>query len=452
MKKKIYYPNPKATFLILISSFWLINYDLVYAQEAIREVSLEQAISYALEHNHQIIIAQNNKEIADNNATIGNAGLLPQVFIDGGYRPAIQNIDMTFFTDIPPIRQENAWTRILDANIGLAYNLFDGFNRFYTFDRLKSQTQAVQAQSRMEIENTLLAVISTYLEAARLQQEVNIHLNTLNLSKQRLERSRTGYEFGTHTRLEVYNAEVDLNTDSVALVRSQVSLKNTKRNLNILMGFPARNNFTVNTNIEINNNLEAEPLLDRALRNNATLRLAKTNQQVSELDLRIARSGAFPTLDLNLGYGYNRQRNDAGFIQTQEIRGFNGALVFRYNLFNGRQRVIQTQNAQISVESGKEQVEQIQKEVERDVLNAFENYQNTLFLLNMEQRNLETVELNFQRTQEAFTLGQVSTVEFREAQLNLTRSEFRLVELLYQAKLSEVELYQLAGILVPNAN
>ena len=62
--------------------------------------------------------------------------------------------------------------------------------------------------------------------------------------------------------------------------------------------------------------------------------------------------------------------------------------------------------------------------------------------------NLETANLNYRRSQELFQLGQITNAELRNAQLNISRIEERILTLRIQAKISEVELYQLSGKLI----
>jgi len=83
----------------------------------------------------------------------------------------------------------------------------------------------------------------------------------------------------------------------------------------------------------------------------------------------------------------------------------------------------------------------------RDVLNTYANYQNNLFLLEKEEDNLTTAQLNFERSQTALRLGQINATQFREAQINLIRAQRSINNLYYQAKLSEVQLYRLSGVL-----
>jgi outer membrane protein len=417
-------------------------------EEGYQLVTLEEAISYALENNHSIRVARSNAEVAENNVYLGNANLLPQLFLEGSYNPALQNIDLEFFQDIPPIAQNNAFSRVANLGAGINYRIFDGFNNINAYNILREETKVAQAQTRQEIENTLVAVINNYLEVARLEQEFRINQKMIELSIRRWERSRTAYEFGGQTRLEMLNAEVDLNTDSINLIRNDLALNNAKRNLKVLMGMSPDKHLTVSTDVEINEDIRFDELHEKALANNSRMQAARFNRNISNLNINAARSGMFPVLDLNMGYNINQQFNEAGFVQRQLIRGFTGGVGFRYNIFDGRRRVVQTQNARINRDAQQEQLEQIQKEVERDVMNTFAEFQNALYLLKLENRNLRTVQLNFERSQEAYNLGQVSTTQLREAQINLSRAEFRIAELHYQAKLSEIELYRIAGLLL----
>lgn len=83
-----------------------------------------------------------------------------------------------------------------------------------------------------------------------------------------------------------------------------------------------------------------------------------------------------------------------------------------------------------------------------DVLNAYETYTISQYTLNTESKNLETNQLNFERTQKQYGLGQITAVEFRQAQINLFNARNNLARAKYDLKIAEVRLRQLAGSLI----
>ena len=82
----------------------------------------------------------------------------------------------------------------------------------------------------------------------------------------------------------------------------------------------------------------------------------------------------------------------------------------------------------------------------RSVLkNIWENYQNQLFIITAQEQNVITTQNNFDRTEERYKLGQVISVEFRQAQINLVNSKTALNNARFDAKLIQLQLLQLSG-------
>ncbi|NNE54857.1 MAG: TolC family protein, partial [Flavobacteriales bacterium] len=108
---------------------------------------------------------------------------------------------------------------------------------------------------------------------------------------------------------------------------------------------------------------------------------------------------------------------------------------------------VQSQNARIALEQQKIQMEKTQSTVSKDVMNAYATYQNALFVLRAQAQNLETARRNFDRTDEMYRQGQITSIEFRQAQLNQLNSDVNYSKAKYDAKLAELTLKQLTGTL-----
>lgn len=96
-----------------------------------------------------------------------------------------------------------------------------------------------------------------------------------------------------------------------------------------------------------------------------------------------------------------------------------GGINLTWNIFTGGRNRTQVQNAKINLETQQLQKQQIEIEVNRDFNNSWEDYENKLFVLQTQHKNVQTNTDNFNRTEERFKLGQITSIEFRQAQLNL---------------------------------
>ena len=119
-----------------------------------------------------------------------------------------------------------------------------------------------------------------------------------------------------------------------------------------------------------------------------------------------------------------------------------------WNLFDGGSTITRVKNARINLETQKIQNEQLKIDVERNFNNAWDDYQNKLEVYNLQVKNIKTTQNNFERTKEKFKLGQVTSIEFRQAQLNLLNAELSKNQAKYNAKLAEILVLQISGELL----
>ena len=68
--------------------------------------------------------------------------------------------------------------------------------------------------------------------------------------------------------------------------------------------------------------------------------------------------------------------------------------------------------------------------------------------MQVQKKNLETNKNNFERNLERYKIGQVSSIEFRRAQLNLLNAELSNSSAKYQAKISEAYFLKISGEII----
>jgi len=427
------------TLLVVCSTIQLSGQELLTKSEAVQR---------ALENNYGIKVSNNNLKIAENNKDILNSGYLPTLTGNAGATYNLDNTEATF-ADGRVTQLEGAESDRYNASVNLNYTLFDGLGRRYNFKQLKEQYNLSELQARETIENTLLQLFSVYYNVAQLTQNVSLQHQSLNISKDRLERVQYQFEYGQNTKLAVLNAEVDVNNDSIALLNTQQLLMNSKRDLYVVLGKSEIPNFNVDTLVNFNLTLNKEVLYEKVKNNNVTLKQLEKNILISDFQLKANKSGYLPSIGLTGTYGWNKNNNNAAsFVATSTNTGLSGGINLTWNLFSGGNTRTQVQNAKINLDTQQLQQQQIEIEINRDFNNAWEDYQTKLFVLQTQQKNVQTNINNFNRTEEQFKLGQVASIEFRLAQVNLLNAVNARNSAKYDAKLAELQLMQLTGDLL----
>ena len=421
-----------------------------FSQEVLTK---KQALEITLENNFGIKIANNNLEVAKNNAGIYNSGYLPTANLKSGidYRNNNQKI---IFTD-PQTGNDaervgtGALTKSYSTTLGINYTIFDGLGRKYNYQQLKETYNLTELQAKETIENTYLQLFTVYFQIARLSENTLNLKEALTISKRRFKRAKYQYEYGQSTKLEVLNAEVDINNDSILIINATQQLSNAKRGLNVILGIDRDVNYEVETAVDFNNLMNFETLQKKTILNNTALKQNKKNIAISEFNIKINKANYVPSLNFSSSYGFNRTENE-NLVNPFGARlinsgGLNAGLNLSWNIFDGGATKTRVANAKIALETQQILLEQQKVTIRNSVKNTWENYKNQLFVLKSQEKNIQTTQNNFDRTQEKYKLGQVTSIEFRQAQVNLINSKTAANNAKFDAKLIELLLLQLSG-------
>jgi len=437
----------KKTIALIITSM-----SLIFSIQGQEVLTKEKAIAIALENNYNILLAKNTTLTSKNNTSILNGGYLPTVSIAAGANHRI-NTGESKFQNGATSTVEKAVSDNYNASLALGYRNVNLYNLIYSLKRLKETYKISEIQAKQVLENTLSTLFFAYYEVARLKENTQIQTQNLEISKERLKRAEYNFEYGQNTKLDVLNAEVDVNNDKITLSNSKQQFANSKRDLNMVLGTEVQKEFDVYTEVSFLFGLSLDDLLKKALLRNTTLQETKRNKVLSEYDIKISQSGWMPSISLTSSYAWSQQNNDnTANLIFQDGKGVNLGVGLAWNIFDGGTSIKNNRNAKIALESKDILLKQQSALLERNVVNGWEIYQNALLVLDAQKTNLATNQLNFKRSKEGYKLGQITSIDFRQAQLNLTNAELNLSSARYKAKNAELNLLQLSGGLIENAS
>ena len=438
------------TLYILALVFSIQNF--AFAQEVLNEeelLTIEKAVEIALKNNYDIAIASNDLKIDKENATIGNAGFLPKVDATIANNYNIQNINQTR-TDGNAFKEDNAKSNNLQYGVNLGWTIFDGLNMFSQFKQLKEVENLGESQLKLTILNRVTDVMTLYMDMVQEQQQLKAVDSLIVISQQRLTTAKNRFTIGKAAKLEVLNAEVDLNTDIVTQLRQLESYKNTRSRLNELLAREISIKFKVTDIVEVDENLELLTLIDLASQQNPEILTQVISKRIAELELKKVKGNYLPTIALNTGYNFADSESSLGFTSASSTRGLNYGFTASLNLFDGFAQKRKRHVAQLQIDNAQINIDKQRQNIEASLTTAYETYLTNLQLIDLEKKNEAIAKENLDITLVKYKIGTINTLEFRTAQLNYTNAQLRFAEAQYQAKMSEIDLKALAGNLSLN--
>lgn len=429
-----------------IYSILLLVAVTVFTAEAQKVFNLQECIETGLQQNYSIRIVRNEQQISNNNATLGNAGYLPTVAMDGGFSGSVNN-NRNKLND--GTIEKTTGVNNETANVGLNVNwtVFDGFGIQAEYARLKELQRMGELNTRMTIEDFVADLSGEYYNLIRQKIRLRNLRSTLDLSRERLRIVEERYFIGSMSRLDLQQAQVDFNADS-SKVLNQLEVVHTSRiRLNQLMALD-----NVEEQIQIKDSLiYPNPFLDEielwksTLSSNTSLLIVQKNKLLSELDYKKVKSRNYPYVRLNAGYGYTANWNEVGTTDLQQRLGLNYGLTVGIDLFDGLNRRRERRNARIQIQNQELRIQELELALRADLSNFWMAYQNNLDLWSLEKENLVAAQENYRIAIDRYKLGELSGIELREAQNSLLEAEERQSIAEYSTKLCEISLLQLSG-------
>lgn len=414
---------------------------LCSAQELL---TVEAAVETTLKNNYDIKLSATDLKIDQQNVSLANAGLLPTL---SGTLNQNNNIQYSkqVRTDGTVQELNNARNNSLTYGVNLGWTIFDGFKMFARYDQLKTLQKLGETELKYTVLTSVNDVMNTYFNIVQQQQMLKALDTAIVISKQRVTTADNRFKIGKAAKLEVLNAQVDLNTDQTNFLRQKEQYENTKTYLNQLMARDLTAKFIVVDSVTTDDKLKLVDLLNLSGQQNPQMQIAMINKRVAELNLKQVKSTRYPQIGVTTGYLFSDSESSLGFARTNNSRGLNYGVSASINIFDGFLQKRNENIAKLQIESNEVIIKQQTQAVSSQLISAFQTYMTNLELVQLEAKNVQIAQQNLDITMEKYRIGTITTLEVRTAQLNYVNAIARNSTAQYNAKISEINLKVLAG-------
>ncbi len=413
-------------------------------------LTAEDAINIGLKNNYDIQIARNTAEIATNNTGKGTAGFMPTLDALGNYQVRTSEQETN-----SPIGFGNSSTQNLSGSLSLNWTLFDGFQMFAGKRRYDELALRGEYQARYQIENTSVAILGAYFNLVQQEQLLDVAKNSMEVSETRLNKATVRRELGGTSAADFFNAQVSFNNDVATMLNQELQVTVARKELNILLGRNPTTPITVDKGetLEILD-FNLTELLALAGERNSYLLFIRQNKLVADHTVKLAQSVFYPRLALNGSYGYTdseteREVSDGESFFPERIESLNKdaaiGLSLTFNIFRGFRDKIDLQNAKIEVRNQELALADAKNRIVGSVQEKYDTYNNQVELVKLEEKNVVTALQNLDLQLERYNIGTASSLEFRDAQVNLIIAQTALIAARYQLRITKLDIEQLTG-------
>jgi adhesin transport system outer membrane protein len=325
--------------------------------------TIEESIRAALETNPEVGVVAADREAIEQELRQARAEYLPSIDVRGAAGPE--------YTDSPNTRNriddDDTETLLrLESQLTLTQMLFDGFATQSEVQRQIARGDSAYYRVQEAAEFIALDAVEAHLDVLRNQALLELARENLEQHRRILGQVRQLEDQGAGSLGDVRQAESRLAEAESSLAVAQGNLRDAEAfYIAVVGGPPADLEEGVAPVFALPESPEASAA--EASVTSPTVQLANADVDVAQAELRGARAGYYPNLDLELGAaaGDNLDGLEGRDVNAQAL------LVLRYNLFRGGGDIAREREAFLRVKEARENLRVAQRDAEQEARVAY---------------------------------------------------------------------------------
>ncbi len=411
-----------------------------------QRLSLQDAMSIALKNSLDIQLAKNNLEANTINNDYGVAGGLPQVQGTVSENAQSTSVNQKLNTGTI-IDRTGTYSNSVSAGLSASMLVYNGKRIYTTKKRLEQLEKLTREQLDSMIVGVEANVALKYFDIIRQQSYAKTLQRSIEVSQQKLNIVKTQQSVGMANNADLFQAQVDLNTQTQSLKSQQLIIDQAKTDLLALLTLKPDSTVEISDTIVVDKNITLDSVMNSLYAKNPRLLAADIQIRINELREKEAAALRYPSLSVNTGYNYSRTQNGAGNVLLNQNYGPYVGANLSIPIFNGGIYKKQQQVAAIATRNAKLQKEISVRDYTANAVKSWQSYSNNLQQLQTAQENYQLSGRLLDLILQRFQLKQATIIEVITAQQSFENAGYLLINLSYTAKAAEIQMKLLANTL-----
>ena len=299
-------------------------------------------------------------------------------------------------------------------------------------------------QSKLELVNQVKNAYYTLLLAEDSRKVIQ---ESYDMAKLTYDTSSKQYALGAASDYDVLRTSVAMKNIEPQLMQADISIRQARLQLLILMGVDSTFDFTVTDRLANYEGSMYERTLsiDPDYSQNMDLRLLDIDTDILRRNLKIQKLAYSPTLALTANYNWTSMNNGSPFKNLRWNPYSSIGLSLSVPIFSGGQRYSKVKQAQIQVEEMRWQRENLERSVDMQVKIAIDNIKMNVKQIASCAESVGEAERAHTIQERSFDIGATNYLNLRDSELALTQARLAYYQAIYNFLVAHSNLELLLG-------
>lgn len=328
-------------------------------------------------------------------------------------------------------------------NLSAGWTVFNGFKRKYNIKQQELQEEISLVNMEEIEEDVKLAVLTDYIQILYATENLKSTRNSMEVAEAEYSRSKALFEAGAISKSDFSQIEAQYIKEKHLLVMAENDLVEAKLNLKLLLRLDPNTEMDIVapeiTNEDILGQLPGkDSIFENAMKARPDIKNAELNEQMSELKIKSAKAGYYPSINLNAGVstGHNSSSDWAFKEQMKQNFGENVGLSLNYSILDNRNRKSEVERAKLNQHSSSLQTEQIKDNLKKTIESAYNDAIAAQLSYVASYSNEKAAEASYELTKEKYDLGAKNPYEMLNGKNALLNAQQQTLQAKYTALLN----------------
>lgn len=427
----------------------LLSIGILGSAHAQEELTLKEAIQYALQNKADAKKSKLDVINAENKISEVRSNALPQINLSAGltYNPIIQKIALPDFTGqtggTTLVEMGQKWQAT--PTVSLTQQIFN--QSVFTGLKAANTTRAFyQVNHEMTEEQLIERVANSYYDVYQAKMQLETIESNLKSTRKTRDVIFGSYSNGLAKKIDLDRTDVAVNNLESSKLQKMNEIQLKENALKFVIGMDVNKDIqmpksTFNIDLKIAN-------LDTAQLDNRTeIKLLATQRELNVFNKKSIEAQYYPTLSLQASYGY------AGFGQKFPLVNNNGVWAnfasigvnLSFPIFNGFSTRSKVRQAQIDIDKLDVDISDKKLSLMTDANNAQKQLKNSLLNINMQQANMELAKEVLSNVENNYKNGLATLTDLLDAEKAYAEAQNNHSTALLNYKVAEIQIIKSNG-------
>ena len=423
--------------VIALTYLALVPFAGIQAQEAPRDITLDQARELAIQHNKDIAKSKLTLEQTKNDAKAYKTNFFPRINLmaadlyssnkgdfsiaghlpiytlnpaTGAYVPNVTmgadgNYIMNQYADIPSQEIDYKIGNVFLGSVSLTQPLYMGGKITAAYRMASRGAEMAEENIRLTESQVIVKADEAYMQAVLARRLADVARSYKELLDELLKNVESAVNHGLKTRNDLLKVQVKVNEAELAIQRADNGTRLSTMNLCHIMGLPLNTPLTPQSPSEGEMDAAVLPsgnVGSVSARPEAAILQAKTD--IAKMQIKLTRSGFMPQLALFAGYSYV---NGVKVLGHKLIDGGSGSVgaTLKVPVLTFGERTYKARSAKARYQIAQTEQQDLTEQMQLELAQADNNYAEARTELNITSRSLAQAEENMRLARQQYDVG-----------------------------------------------